>query len=106
VTNSIQKGKRGEREFCKEVLIPAGYNDARRGVQYKGGPDSPDIDCKSLSSLHFEVKRVERLSLEKALSQAITDAGDKIPVVASKKNRGEWIISLRASDFMRIVKGD
>ena len=56
--NSKQKGGRGEREFaafCREQ----GY-DAKRGQQFQGGADSPDV--KGLPGIHIEVKRVERLN--------------------------------------------
>ena len=41
MTNSREKGKRGERELAAK-LREHGY-DCRRGVQYQGGPDSPDV---------------------------------------------------------------
>jgi hypothetical protein len=39
---SRQKGKRGEREAAAELGQLLGV-DARRGVQYQGGPESPDV---------------------------------------------------------------
>jgi len=59
---SIEKGKRGEREFSG-FLASHGVN-ARRGRQYKGTPDSPDI-ISDLDEFHFEVKRVEALRIYK-----------------------------------------
>jgi Holliday junction resolvase len=53
--NSNQKGKRGEREAAA-FLTDEGF-PARRGQQFAGGTDSPDVVCESLSGLHFEVKR-------------------------------------------------
>jgi hypothetical protein len=41
--NSSQKGKRGERAW-RDELIAHGYS-ARRGQQFSGTPDSPDVVC-------------------------------------------------------------
>ena len=54
---SREKGKRGERE-ASNFFKPYGY-ETRRGVQYHGGPDSPDV--VGLPDMHIEVKRVEAL---------------------------------------------
>lgn len=101
---SRDKGKAGEREFAN-FLKDRGFM-ARRGVQHKGGPDSPDIECTDLP-VHFEVKRTERLELWKSLNQAIDESpGDKIPVVAHRPSRKDWIIILKADDFVDILKGN
>lgn len=98
-TNGKQKGKRGEREFAS-LLREHGY-DARRGQQFKGGNDSDDVVCEELrDKVNFEVKRVERLNIEDAMSQAKADAGDRIPIVAHRKNNGEWLLTFRACDIL------
>ncbi len=99
--NSCQKGKRGERGW-RDELVAHGYN-ARRGQQFSGSPDSPDVVCDSLPGFHFEVKAVERLNINQAMSQSIDDAGHKIPVVAHKKNRGDWLVTMRASDWFELL---
>lgn len=101
--NSKQKGARGEREFasfCREQ----GY-DVRRTAQYCGNTGDA-ADVVGLPGIHVEVKRVERLDLDKAMSQAIHDAQKKgaIPVVAHRKNHGEWRITLNAEDFFAIYR--
>ena len=101
MTNSREKGKKGELEFA-HFLNGFGIN-AFRGVQYQGGQDSPDV-VTELTDFHFEVKRVERFMLYNSLKQAIKDAGAKIPVVAHRQNRAEWVVILRASDFLGLVK--
>src|SRR5205823_13839879 len=86
--NSRQKGKRGERQW-RDELRANGYA-ARRGQQFSGSPDSPDVVCDSLPWIHFEVKAVERLNIRDAVDQAKRDCGirsaecgiQKIPVVA------------------------
>lgn len=97
---SRQKGKRGEREFAA-FLCSLGV-EARRGVQFHGGPDSPDV----VSSLpvHWEVKRVERLDLHGSLKQAVDEAAPgKMPVVAHRKNNGDWIAVLNMKDLIPLI---
>lgn len=97
--NSRQKGKRGELELSR-FLRDRGY-DARRGAQYKGGTDSPDV--VGLSGVHIECKRTERLELYDALDQSRRDAGDgEIPVVMHRRNNCDWVCILRLDDFLRL----
>jgi hypothetical protein len=99
--NSCDKGKRGERAW-RDVLIEHGYT-ARRGQQFSGTPDSPDVICPDLPGFHFEVKTVERLNIHAAVAQSIRDAGKKIPVVAHKRSRSDWLITMRASDWLKML---
>ena len=83
---SKQKGKRGEREAAAELGAILGV-DARRGVQYQGGPDSPDVVLPGVP-IHVEAKRTERLSLWAAIEQAKADApAGHVPCVWHKANR-------------------
>lgn len=101
--NSCRKGKSGERELaakCREL----GVIGARRGKQYSGSEDSPDV--VAWPGVHLESKRTERLQLRKAVEQANRDAGENVPVVAHRWNRGEWLLIVplpRLLDFARIV---
>ena len=96
---SRRKGKRGERELA--ALLTAEGFPATRGQQHRGGPDSPDVIVASLPGIHFEAKRCERLNLYDAVAQAKHDAGDKLPVVAHRRNACEWLAILRESDFVQ-----
>lgn len=101
-----QKGARGERDFAK-FLRDEWRISARRGQQFSGGSESPDV-ITDLIGLHFEVKFTQRLNLEKAMAQAVNDSGQKIAIVASRKNNGEWLISLKAKDclaFSALLRG-
>ena len=95
--NSKDKGKRGEREFTA-LLRKHGFN-ARRGQQFKGTEDSPDIICECLP-FHFEVKRVQKLNLDNAMDQAKKDCGNNEPVVAHRKNHHKWLITINAEYFL------
>ena len=100
---SRNKGARGEREWAK-FLTDKGFF-AHRGRQYQGGADSPDVVCKALGGISFEVKRVENFSAYDALLQSTTDAGERIPIVAHRKNGKPWIVVLDADVFFeRFIK--
>jgi len=102
MTNSRAKGCRGELELA--AYLTDNGHPARRGQQYSGSPDSPDVVCPSLP-LHFEVKRVERLRLHEAMQQAIDDAGrGMVPVVAHKANRKPWLAIMKLSDLMALIQ--
>lgn len=101
MVNSKQKGSRAEREVAN-ILKDMGLT-ARRGVQYSGSPDSPDVVCSELSDFHLEVKHVEKLSIWDAMSQATRDCGDKTPVVVHRKNNRPWIAVLFLNDFIKLA---
>lgn len=101
--SSRDKGKRGELEWCT-VLRSNGF-EAHRGVQYQGGPKSPDVVCPDLQFLHPEVKRVERLNIYDAIAQATRDAGaDQYPYVAHRRNNHAWLVSMPLETFFFLVR--
>ena len=100
------KGARGEREFASYIR-EQGW-DAIRGCQNAGrdksGHAAPDVICEDLP-IHFEVKRVERIHVRNALSQAIADAEPgQVPVVAWRENHSDWVAILRMDDLMNFVR--
>lgn len=105
MTNSNQKGKRGERMW-RDELREAGFVKSHRGQQYSGSPDSPDVICPELPGIHFEVKYTQKLDLYGAVLQAVTDVKNthKVPVVAHKRNNCEWLVTMQADQWFRIVK--
>lgn len=103
MTNSRRKGAVGEREIAK-YLRDHGFTEARRGQQFKGGADSPDV--VGLTGFHVEVKRVERLDLNAAMDQSIRDsAPDEKPIVVHRRNNDYWKVTLRLDDFMEVIHG-
>ncbi len=95
--NSRQKGAKGEREFAAWLNATFPALNARRGCQFQGSKDSPDV-AGGIPGTHAEVKRVEALNVGKAMLQAIRDAGGNLPYVAHRRNKGEWLLTLRAAD--------
>lgn len=100
--NSRAKGARGERQW-RDELREHGFT-ARRGQQFAGGTDSPDVICEELNRLHMEVKFVENLNLDKACEQAIRDSGGKRWIVAHKKNNKSWKVTMPSDTFFAILK--
>lgn len=98
--NSRDKGKRGEREFAA-FLRERGV-EARRGQQFSGGDDSPDV-VHDIPGVHFEVKRCESGSLYSWLAQAIGDAAGKMPIVAHRRNNKEWVAILPMADLLTLI---
>lgn len=101
---SKNKGKKGEREVAN-LLKDYGF-EAKRGVQFgKGMSDNPDVK-HNIPNTHIEVKRTESLSLYKAMEQAKEDAkeGQK-PVVFHRRSRQEWLVVLRAEDYLKMEGG-
>jgi len=105
--NSRDKGARGERMW-RDQLRDAGFgDDTYRTAQHVGNcPDgSPDVMCPSLPSLHHEVKFVERLNVQDAMNQAVRDAKPgQIPVVAHKRKSCDWLVTVRADDWFKILR--
>lgn len=94
--NSNQKGKAGERELAKALQEVFGVS-CRRGQQFKGGTDSPDV--VGLDGIHIECKRTETFQLYKALEQADSEKGDNIPVVCHRKNGKYWVAVVYLNDL-------
>ena len=119
--NSREKGKRGERQW-RDELRANGYQ-ARRGQQFSGSAESPDVVCEELGWIHFEVKAVERLNIEEAMDQARADCArmngatspqplspkggegrQKVPVVVHRRSRRGWLVTMEAGTFLKLVK--
>lgn len=96
-----RKGCAGEREAAS-FLREHGFANARRGQQFCGGPDSPDVT--GVPGWHLEVKRVERLNLRDAAAQAAGDCGGKPWCILHRWNHGPWLATVRAEDWLALVR--
>jgi hypothetical protein len=100
--NSRQKGKRGELDAAKAWVQNVG-GVARRGQQFAGGNDSPDV-VTSFADIHLEVKRTERGNPYGWVDQAVADCQGKCPVVLHRRNNREWLAIVRLSDVQRLAE--
>jgi hypothetical protein len=97
------KGKRGEREAAAELGQLLGV-DARRGVQYHGGPDSPDVVLDGVA-IHVEAKRTERLTLWPAIDQAKEDApSGRVPIVWHRPNRRGSVVIVETARLLELAR--
>lgn len=99
--NSIEKGKRFERELARRLRM-YGY-DCRRGQQYCGS--NGDADVVGLHGIHIEAKRQEKMQLYDWMEQARRDAKpDELPAVFHKKNNREILVTMTFEDWMEIYE--
>ena len=100
MTNSRDKGKRGEREAAKE-LRDLGF-EARRGQQFSG-LEGEDI-VTNIEGVHFEVKRTEKLSLYEAMAQSSADSvAGEVPVVMHRRSHKPWLVIFELEDLHRFI---
>lgn len=99
---SKKKGKEGEREVAA-LLREFGFN-ARRGQQFAGGGDSPDV-VSDLEGMHIEVKRTgKQTDVFAALEQAKRDRKPtEQALVFHRKNNKDWIAAMDAREFLKLM---
>jgi Holliday junction resolvase len=106
--NSRRKGKTGELELA-HFLSEHGFA-SRRTSQFCGRPTNGEAtdasDVVGLPGFHVECKRVENLNVQKAIEQAVRDAAGRLtPVVFHRRNRKDWLVTIQAADFLKLIKG-
>lgn len=99
MVNSRAKGARGEREVV-HILKDAGF-EARRGQQYSGSPDSPDVVWDG--PFHLEVKLCNRVELPKWIRQAEADCGEQPWAVVYRSNGEPWKVVVELDEFLKLV---
>lgn len=104
---SRRKGIKGEFLF-QDLCRAEGFENVKRMGQkkYQTGAEQPDVD--GLPYIHIECKFQERLNLRAAMEQSERDARDEgrgyLPIVAHKKSRQPWLITMRAHDWFRLYR--
>ena len=99
---SQQKGRGGEAELTG-ILNDAGI-PAKIGMSMSYGAE-PDI--VNVQHVHVECKRCETVRLSEWMQQATADAarfGNGMPCIFHRKNREEWLTTMRLSDWFRLYK--
>ena len=104
MSGSKSKGTRGEYEIEK-ILQDYGIRAYRNDQIFKGGKENPDVSAELAGiPLHIEVKRCERLNVPAAMHQAEDDAAENaLPVVAHRRNREKWMITVRLDDLLEVL---
>lgn len=125
MVNSVQKGKRGEREFCK--FLEKFNLRYRRSQQYAGNVgDSDVVPCDDIEddesreltlafdkAYHFEVKRYASMptiaTLDKMYTnQAVVEAAkrEKKAILAIKPDRGHWMFYIKPNGFSMLADAE
>ena len=102
MVNSKAKGSAGERELANR-LKALGLS-ARRTQQYCGMAGDSDVECADLPKYHIECKRVERLNIDDAMSQAVRDCHEKTPICAHRRNGKPWLVTMFLEDWVSLVR--
>ena len=104
-TNGRQKGKRGELEIV-HLLKKYGV-EARRGQQFKGTEDSPDV-IHDMTGLAIEVKFRESFSMTNlydAVDKAQDDAGAaEDAVVFYRRKTFPWLAVMDGERFVKLLQ--
>lgn len=109
---SRDKGAAGEREFAS-VAREAGL-EAERTAQLQAGrrvEGAPDVTVYTWPELHVEVKRDERMSVDRMVRQSVEDAARyrgeaRIPIVAWRRNgsgRKGWRVDCPAEHYLGLL---
>lgn len=97
------KGAAGEREWC-EFMAQHGFVKPKRllGQARDGGGDVPT------PPFLWEVKRRAKLAAYDFMAQAVDAAGNhakcKLPAVAMRADNEEWLVVMRASDLLPLLR--
>ena len=103
--DSNKKGKRGELSACHDIASLFGWS-CHRSQQYSGwgGGDSADIVCDETPSIFWEIKRVARLCVYRAMLKATKQCGRQCPVILHRPDRSAvgWMLTIRLEDLPRL----
>lgn len=98
--SSQRKGANGERELS-HLFEKYGYQ-TKRGQVF-----NHQSDVVGLPGIHVECKRVEHLNIHQAMAQAVIESdirADGIPAVFHRRNRTEWLVTMRLDDWMELFE--
>lgn len=103
MVNSRQKGKRGELDLCHALKAVMGWT-ARRSQQFCGDSGDSDVVIEEHPSLFIECKLVQALNLTAVMKLAVEQAQEKLPAVFHRRDREEWLVTIRLIDLPRLVQ--
>ena len=97
--NSRQKGKRGELDLCHSLISVLGWSGTRRAQQFNGNAGHADVVIPQMPGMFPECKLVNRFNLSEAMKVAVEQCRGLIPVVFHRRDREEWMVTVRLSDW-------
>jgi hypothetical protein len=78
--------------------------DAERSVQYNGNAGDSDLLVRQMPAMFLECKRVQSLSVSKAMETAVRQAGSKLPCLFHRRDREPWLLTIRLADLMELCR--
>lgn len=100
---SRRKGSAGELELEK-LYEDHGLRAKRSGWMQMELEGVPDVTLLDFPEVHTECKRVEKAAFKQWYRQAEEAAPDKLKVVFNRCNHGDWMVYLKAEDFLPMLK--
>lgn len=97
---SREKGKRGERAAAKALSLV--FPDAKRTHSQSEGADEADVRN---TPYWVEVKVGARPPILAGFRQAQRDTDGRPPLVLSKQDRGEWLVTVSLETFSALLGG-
>lgn len=99
--HSRRKGAAYERELAQRFREAMPSADIKRGLQYRSGEETPDVDCPVF---WIEAKRGAQPNVRAALRQATEAAPQgRVPVAVIRDDRAEAFVALSLDDFLEMV---
>lgn len=100
---SRRKGKTGELEVVN--LLKARGMKAQRTAPLQAAAGASDADVIGVEGFHLEVKRQERIEIDKWCAQAsLACKPTDIPAVVWRRNSQPWRVALAFEDFLDLVR--
>lgn len=103
MVNSRQKGKRGELDLCQSLREVMGWT-VRRSQQFCGKAGDADLLVEEHPDLFVECKLVQSLNITETVKRAVRDAGPQLPAVFHRRDREEWLVTIRLTDLPRLLQ--
>jgi Holliday junction resolvase len=99
---SRRKGAVAEREIV--TLLKDKGLKAQRTAPLQAAQGSSDPDVIGLPGVHLEVKRCERVEIDRWCAQAeLAAKPTDIPAVTWRRTRQEWRVAMPLEDFLDLV---
>ena len=95
-----KKGANYERTIAHRLAEV--WPGCKRGFQFRGGQEACDVIG---TPYHIEAKHRRNVSIQAAMKQAMAECNGLVPVVVSRDNHGDDLVTMRLDDWLTLHKG-
>lgn len=99
MTNSRTKGHAFERYIASALRHI--WTEAKRGLTQSRGAEQPDVEG---TPYWIECKHGKRPNIYAAMEQALRDTDGRPPLVVSRKNYSDVLVTMRFKDWEGLVR--